>query len=35
VTTADTVLLGYGVEQLGTPAQRANVLDRAIKYLIN
>jgi Zinc carboxypeptidase/Immune inhibitor A peptidase M6 len=34
VTTADTVLLGFGVEQLATPAQRADVLGRAVKSLI-
>jgi hypothetical protein len=34
VTTDDTVLLGFGVEQLGTAAERADVLSKAVKYLI-
>ncbi len=34
VTTDDSVLLGFGVEQLSTPAQRAEVLGKAVKYLL-
>jgi hypothetical protein len=34
VTTDDTVLLGFGVEQLGTAAERANVLAKAVRYLL-
>ena len=34
VTTADTVLLGYGIEQLATPAERAEVLGRIMEYLL-
>ena len=33
VTTADSVLLGYGIEQLATPAERADVLGRIMQYL--
>ena len=34
VTTSDTVLLGYGIEQLATPAERADVLGRIMEYLL-
>jgi Immune inhibitor A peptidase M6 len=34
VTTADTVLLGFGVEQIGPPAERAAVLGRALRHLL-
>ena len=34
ITTSDTVLFGFGVEQLGTPAERAQVLGKAMKYLL-
>ena len=31
---ADTVLLGYGIEQLATPAERADVLGWIMEYLL-
>ena len=34
VVTDDTVLLGFGVEQLSTAAERAEVLGKAMKYLL-
>ena len=34
VTTADSVLLGFGIEQLATPAEQADVLGRIIGYLL-
>jgi hypothetical protein len=34
VITDDTVLLGFGVEQLGTAAERAEVLAKAVNYLL-
>jgi hypothetical protein len=34
VTTADTVLLGFGIEQLATPAEQADVLGRIVQYLL-
>ena len=34
VTTADSVLLGFGIEQLATPAEQADVLGRIIEYLL-
>jgi hypothetical protein len=34
VTTPDTVLLGFGVEQLGTAQERADVLGKAVSYLL-
>jgi hypothetical protein len=34
VTTGDTVLLGYGIEQLATPAERADILGRIMEYLL-
>jgi len=34
VSTDDTVLLGFGVEQLATPAEQADVLGRAVRYLL-
>jgi hypothetical protein len=34
VSTRDTVLLGYGIEALATPEQRADVLGRAIEHLL-
>jgi hypothetical protein len=34
VTTRDTVLLGFGIEQLATPAAQADVLGRAVRYLL-
>ena len=33
VTTADSVLLGYGIEQLASPADQADVLGRIMQYL--
>lgn len=34
VITDDTVLLGFGVEQLGIAAERADVLGKSVKYLL-
>ena len=34
VTTEDSVLLGYGIEQLATPAEQADVLGRIMSYLL-
>jgi hypothetical protein len=34
VTTGDSVLLGYGVEQLATPADRADVVGRIMSHLL-
>jgi hypothetical protein len=34
VTTADSVLLGFGIEQLATPAEQADVLGRIMQYLL-
>jgi Zinc carboxypeptidase/Immune inhibitor A peptidase M6 len=34
VTTGDSVLLGYGIEQLATPAEQADILGRAVDYLL-
>jgi hypothetical protein len=34
VTTDDTALLGFGIESLGTPAQRADVLGRVVNSLL-
>ncbi len=34
VTTADTVLFGFGIEQIASPAERAAVLGKAIRYLL-
>ena len=34
ITTPDTVLFGFGVEQLATPAERAKVLGKAMNYLL-
>jgi hypothetical protein len=34
VSTNDTVLLGFGVEQLATPAERAEVLGKAVRSLL-
>ncbi|MFB4266790.1 M14 family zinc carboxypeptidase [Nonomuraea sp. GTA35] len=34
VTTRDTVLLGFGVEQLGSAAEQAAALRKAMRYLI-
>jgi hypothetical protein len=34
VATEDTVLLGFGIESLATPAERADVLGRIIKPLL-
>ncbi|RJL32452.1 M14 family metallopeptidase [Bailinhaonella thermotolerans] len=34
VATRDTVILGFGVEQVATEAQRAALLGRAMRYLI-
>ena len=33
VTTSDSVLLGYGIEQLASPADQADVLGRILQYL--
>ncbi len=35
VTTEDSVLLGYGVEQLATPAEQADILGRIMTYLLD
>ena len=35
VTTEDSVLLGYGIEQLATPAEQADVLGRIMQYLLS
>ena len=35
VTTDDSVLLGYGIEQLATPAEQADVLGRIMQYLLS
>jgi hypothetical protein len=34
VTTEDSVLLGYGIEQLATPAEQADVLGRIMDHLL-
>ena len=34
VTTEDSVLLGFGVEQIESPAERAAVLGKALKHLL-
>ena len=34
VTTGDSVLLGFGIEQLATPAEQADVLGRIMEYLL-
>ena len=34
VTAADSVLLGFGIEQLATPAEQADVLGRIMEYLL-
>ena len=34
VTTSDTVLLGFGVEQIGSAAERAAVVGRAMQLLL-
>ena len=34
VTTEDSVLLGYGIEQLATPAEQADVVGRIMEYLL-
>ncbi len=33
VTTKDTVMLGYGIEQIANPAERAQVLKNIVRYL--
>ena len=35
VTTEDSVLFGYGIEQLATPAEQADVLGRVMSYLLS
>ena len=35
VTTEDSVLLGFGIEQLATPAEQADVLGRIMPYLLS
>jgi hypothetical protein len=35
VTTEDSVLLGFGVEQITNPAQRADILHRVVEHLLN
>ncbi len=35
VTTADSVLLGFGIEQLATPAEQADVLGRIVQHLLD
>jgi murein tripeptide amidase MpaA len=34
VTTTDTVLLGFGVEQLATPAEQVEILGRAVRAVL-
>jgi hypothetical protein len=34
VTTSDTVMLGVGVEQVATPAERAALLRPVLRYLL-
>jgi hypothetical protein len=34
VTTSDTVLFGFGIEQIGSAAERAAVLGRAVRLLL-
>ena len=34
VTTADSVLLGFGIEQLATPAEQADILGRIMEHLL-
>ncbi len=34
VTTEDSVLLGYGIEQLATPAEQADLVGRIMTYLL-
>jgi hypothetical protein len=34
VTTPDTVLFGFGIEQIGSAAERAAVLGRAVRLLL-
>jgi hypothetical protein len=34
VATKDTALLGFGIESLATPAERADVLGRVVKPLL-
>jgi hypothetical protein len=34
VTTEDTVLLGYRIEQLGTPGERADFVGRIMDHLL-
>src|SRR5690606_15730786 len=34
VTTEDSVLLGYGIEQLATPAEQADILGRIMAHLL-
>jgi hypothetical protein len=34
VTTEDTVLLGYGIESLATPAEQADVVGRIMDHLL-
>ena len=33
MTTPDTVMLGYGIEQIANPAERAQVLKNIVRYL--
>ena len=33
VTTRDTVMLGFGIEQIADPTERATVLGDAVRYL--
>jgi hypothetical protein len=35
VTTADSVLMGYGIEQLATPEEQADILGRVMAYLLS
>jgi hypothetical protein len=35
VTTERSVLLGYGIEQLSTPAEQADVVGRIMNHLLN
>jgi hypothetical protein len=34
VSTRDTVLLGYGLEQVATPAERATIMRRVLRHLL-
>ena len=35
ITTDDTVLLGFGIEQIADAGQRADILGRMVEYLLD